>query len=139
MFDPNMASVRILVVDDFEPWRRCVCSILEGEAEWRVVGEAADGWDAVQKAQELKPDLILLDIGLPKLDGLEAARRIRQVIPGAGIMFLTQNNDKDILNAALNTGAQAYVLKTDVGGELLPAVRATLRGETFVSSGIKGG
>ena len=81
-----------------------------------------------EKAQELKPDIILLDIGLPNLNGLEAANRIRQVAPDAAIIFLTQNSDKEIIRAALNTGARAYVLKTDAGTELLRAVAGVLGG-----------
>jgi CheY-like chemotaxis protein len=135
--DSPHSSVRILVVDDFEPWRRHVCSVLETRSEFTVIAEIADGLEAVQKADELKPDLILLDIGLPNLDGLEAATRIRRVAPGARIIFLTLNSDKDIVRAALSNGAQGYVLKTDAESELLPAIKVVLRGEKFVSSGIK--
>ena len=132
-------SFRILVVDDYEPWRQQVCSILQTRPELRVVAEAADGLEAVQKAQELQPDLILLDIGLPSLNGVEAANRIRQVTPDAGIIFLTQNSDRDVVRAALSTGARGYVLKTDAGNELLTAVAGVLGGDDFVSSGIEGG
>jgi DNA-binding NarL/FixJ family response regulator len=130
-------SIRVLVVDDNEPWRREVCSILQTQPELRVVAEIGDGLEAVQRAKELQPDLILLDIGLPKLNGLEAANRIRQVASGAKILFLTSNRDKDIVRAALSTGAQGYVLKTDAGRELLPAVAGILGGDDFVSSGIE--
>jgi len=137
--DTPHSSVRILVVDDFEPWRQQVCSILQIRPELRVVAETADGLEAVQKAKELQPDLVLLDIGLPNLNGLEAANRIRQVAPGARILFLTQNNDKDMVRAALSSGAQGYVLKPDAGSELLPAVAGVLGGDDFVSRGIKEG
>jgi DNA-binding NarL/FixJ family response regulator len=133
------SSIRVLVVDDYELWRREVCSILQTQPELLVEAEIADGLEAVQKAKELQPDLILLDIGLPNLNGLEAANRIRQVAPGAKILFLTNNMDKDIVRAALGTGAQGYVLKTDAGSELLPAVAGVLGGDDFVSSGIKWG
>jgi DNA-binding NarL/FixJ family response regulator len=133
------ASVRILVVDDFAPWRQYVCSMLQTNPEFCVVAEVCDGLEAVQKAQELKPDLILLDIGLPTLGGLEAANRIRQVAPGARIIFLTQNSDIDMVRAAFKTGAQGYVLKTDAGIELIPAVAWVLGGDDFVSGGIKWG
>ena len=96
--------------------------IIEDEELGEIVGEAGDGLEAVQKAQELKPDLILLDIGLPSLNGIEVAKRIRQVAPNAGIIFLTLNSDKEMVRAALNTGAQGYVLKTDAGRDLLPAL-----------------
>ena len=131
------SSIRALAVDDFEPFRRFVCSTLERIPDLQVIGEALDGLDAVQKAQELKPDLILLDVGLPNLNGVEAAKRIRQVAPGAAIIFLTQNSDKDVVRAALSTGARGYVLKTDAESELLTAVAGVLGGDTFVSSGIK--
>jgi DNA-binding NarL/FixJ family response regulator len=134
-----LPSVRILVVDDFEPWRRRICSMLQTRPELSVVAEAGDGLEAVQKAKELKPDLILLDIGLPTLNGLEAANRIRQVAPDAAIIFLTQHRDKDVVRGALSTGARGYILKTDAGRELLAAVAGILGGEDFVSSGIKGG
>lgn len=126
----------ILLVDDVKAWRRSVCSMLQNQPELQVVGEAVDGLEAVQKAKDLKPDLILLDIALPNLNGIEAASRIRQVAPGARIIFLTQNSDKDVVRAALSTGAQGYILKTDAGSELLPAVAGVLGGDDFVSSGI---
>ena len=131
-------SARILLVDDHAPWRQQVHSILRKQPELSIVAEVADGLKAVQKAQELQPDLILLDIGLPNLNGLEAAKAIRQVAPKARIVFLTQNNDIDIQQAALNTGAQGYVLKTDALSELLPAVAKVLANQEFVSSGLKG-
>jgi DNA-binding NarL/FixJ family response regulator len=126
-----MASIRVLVVDDFEPWRRSVCSMLKGQAESKVVAEATDGWEAIQKAQTLRPGLILLDLGLPNLNGMDAAKRIREVVPGARIILLTSSNDKDVVRAALSTGAQGYVLKIDASTELLPAVAAVLGGNVF--------
>jgi len=132
------SSIRILVVDDFEPWRQEICSMLQTRPELRVVAEVGDGLEAVQKAQELKPDLILLDIGLPTLNGLQAAKRIRQVAPHAAIIFVTQQRDEDLVQAALSTGARGYVLKTGAGRELLPAVDAVLRGDHFVSPGAGG-
>jgi DNA-binding NarL/FixJ family response regulator len=130
--------VRVLVVDDFDPWRQQVCSILGARPELRVIAEAADGLEAVQKAEELKPDLILLDIGLPSVDGLEAANRICQLAHGTKIIFVTQNSDKDMVQAALSNGAQGFVVKTDAASELLAAVAAVLNGDHFLSSGVKG-
>jgi len=112
--------------------------VLQAQPEWQVISEASDGLEAVEKAQGLKPDLILLDIGLPKLNGIEAARQIRQLSPSSKIIFLSQNNDLDIVRAALDTGARGYVRKADVKRELLPAMDAVLRGEQFVSSSLKG-
>ena len=108
--------------------------MLQKHRELQVIAEVGDGLEAVQKAGKLKPDLILLDIGLPKLNGLEAATRIREVAPDAAIIFLTENNDKDIAQAALSAGARGYVLKTDAGKELLRAVAGVLAGNVFVSS-----
>ena len=130
------STVRVLVVDDFEPWRRSICSLLQTRPELRVIAEVADGLEAVQKAQELKPDLILLDIHIPNLDGIEVANRIRQVAPGSKIIFLTQNTNKEMVQAALTTGAQGYVLKTDAKRELFTAMAGVLGGDDFVSSGI---
>jgi DNA-binding NarL/FixJ family response regulator len=133
------SAIRILVVDDFEPWRKKVCAMLQTRRELRVIAELEDGLEAVQTAQELQPDLILLDIGLPKLNGLETANRIREVAPEAAIIFLTQNDDKDIVQAALSIGARGYVLKKDAERDLLCAVAEVLGGDEFVSSGIRGG
>jgi two-component system, NarL family, response regulator NreC len=129
--------VRILVVDDFEPWRQQVRVLLQTQPELSVIAEVADGLEAVEKPQALKPDLILLDVGIPNLNGLEAANRIRQVAPGARIAFLTQNSDRDVVRAALSTGAQGYILKADAGTELLTALEGVLGGDDFVSSGIE--
>ena len=133
-----MLPIRILAADDFEGWRRQVRSLLQARPQWQVIAEAVDGSEAIQKAEALKPDLIVLDIGLPKLNGIEAARQIRQFSPNSRIVFLSQNNDLDIVRAALSTGALGYVQKTDARRELLPAVDAALMGKQFVSSSLKG-
>jgi DNA-binding NarL/FixJ family response regulator len=133
-----LSSIRILMTDDYAEWRRQVRSVLQARPEWQVIAEASDGLEAVEKAQSVKPDVILLDIGLPKLNGIEAARRIQQLSPSSKIIFLSQNNDLDIVRAALSTGARGYVRKTDVKKELMPAVDAVLRGKQFVSSSLKG-
>jgi DNA-binding NarL/FixJ family response regulator len=112
--------------------------LFQARPQWQVIAEAADGPEAIQKAEELKPDLIVLDIGLPKLNGIEAARRIRRVSPSTKIVFLSQNNDPDVVRVALSTGALGYVQKTDARSNLLPAIEAVLQGRQFVSSSIKG-
>ena len=131
-----MAPSRIMVVDDFKDWRLKVCSILEQSQELLVVGEASDGAEAVQKAQELQPDLIVLDIGLPKLNGIEAAPRMSELSPGSKILFLSQANDADSIQAALSAGACGYVHKLSAGTQLLSAVAAVLQGQRFVTGGI---
>ena len=128
-----MSSIRILITDDYVKWRREVRLLLQTRPEWQVISEASDGLEAVQKAQDLKPEIILLDIGLPKLNGIEAARRIQRLSPTSKIIFLSQNKDLDIIRAALGTGALGYVRKTDAKRELLPAMDAVLRGEQFIS------
>ena len=133
-----LSSIRILVVDDFEGWRHQIRLLFQVRPRWRIIAEVSDGSEAVQKVADLKPDLIVLDIGLPKLNGIEAARRIRQLSPSSKIIFLSQNNDRDIVQAALSTGALGYVHKTDVRSDLLPAIEAVLQGREFVSSSIKG-
>jgi DNA-binding NarL/FixJ family response regulator len=122
----DTSFIRILVVDDFEPWRRQICSVLRTRPELCVVAEAADGVQAVQKAQELKPDLILLDIGLPNISGIEAAKIIRERCPKSKIVFVTENTDSEIRNALIGSGVSGYVVKTNVGHELLAAIAAAL-------------
>lgn len=129
--------VRILLVDDFKPWRIFIPSILEKQADWCIVGEGSDGVEAVQKAEELKPDLILLDIGLPKLNGIEAARQIRQLAPNSKILFVSAIDSPNIAREALRVGAGGYVVKLDAGNELLKAMEAVMEGKQFVSSRLK--
>lgn len=93
-----------------------------------MVGEASDGLEAVHKSEELQPDLIVLDLGLPTLNGIEAARRIRQLSPRSKILFLSQESSTDVVREALGSGAQGYLVKTQAGSELLPAVDAVLQG-----------
>ena len=124
--------VRVLVVDDYEPFRRFVCATLAQNPDLQVIGEASDGLEAVHKAQNLQPALILLDIGLPKLNGIEAARRIRKLSPNSTILFVSQESSADLVREALDAGACGYVVKTDAGRELLTAINVVLRGELFV-------
>jgi DNA-binding NarL/FixJ family response regulator len=123
---------RVLVVDDFEPWRHFVSSLILMKPELQLVGEASDGLEAVQKAVELKPDLILLDIGLPTLSGIEAARQIRKLAPESKIIFLSQESSAEIVQEALSLGAWGYVVKTVAESELLTAVETVISGKKFV-------
>jgi DNA-binding NarL/FixJ family response regulator len=128
--------VRVLVVDDFEPWRSFYCSTLLKESKFEIVGEVSDGLAAVQAAQQLQPDLILLDIGLPSLNGIEAARRIRVVSANSKILFVSENHSADIVNEALSTGAGGYVLKSDAAVALLSAIYAVLEDKPYVSPSV---
>ena len=121
------------MVDDFEPWRRFASSTLRKKAGWQVVGEASDGLEAFQKAVELEPDLILLDIGLPSVNGIEAARRIREMVPEAKIIFLSEESSVEIVQEAMSFGACGYVFKTMAASDLLTAVETVLSGLKFVS------
>jgi DNA-binding NarL/FixJ family response regulator len=130
-----MSSVRILVVDDYQPFRRFICSMIE-EGGLQVIGEASDGLEAVQKSEGLQPDLIILDLGLPKLNGIEAARQIRKCSPASKILIVSQESLADIAHEAFDTGVLGYVVKAYAGTELLPAVKSVLRGRQFVSTGL---
>jgi DNA-binding NarL/FixJ family response regulator len=134
----NTTSVRILLVDDFAPLRSFFSLLLSEKPELQVVGQALDGSDAVQKAAELKPDLVVLDIGLPKLNGIEVARQIRSSLPNCKILFLTSSEDLELARTAFETGAEGYVVKLDAGGELLAAVEALLLGKRYVSKKLAG-
>jgi DNA-binding NarL/FixJ family response regulator len=134
--DRSVPPVRVLVVDDYEPFRRFICSTLGKRPDLRVISEAADGLEAVHKVEELKPDLIVLDIGLPTLNGIEAARRIRQLAPESKIVFLSQESSADVVQEALSLGALGYVVKAHAGTDLLSAVEAAIQGTQFISRGL---
>jgi DNA-binding NarL/FixJ family response regulator len=129
-------SIRLLIVDDYKPWLRFVSTALETQTDLRIIRQVSDGLAAVQQAQELQPDVILLDIGLPTINGIEAARRIRQVSPDSKIVFLSENRSADIAEEALSTGAGGYVVKSDAARELLPAIKAVLAGKRFLSASL---
>jgi DNA-binding NarL/FixJ family response regulator len=132
------SPIRVLVVEDYEPWRRYFSTALQKQTELKVIGELSDGLEAVQQAEELQPDLILLDIGLPTLNGIEAARRIRKISPESKILFISQESSADVVQEALALGALGYVVKAHAGSELLAAVNAVLKGRQFIGSGLSG-
>jgi len=132
------SSSRVLVVEDSEPFRKFFCSTLGKRPELQVVGEVSDGLEAVERAERVQPDLIVFDIGLPSLNGIEAARQIRKVSPNSKILFVSQESSTDVVQEALGTGARGYVVKADAGSELLEAVDAVLRGEQFVGRRFSG-
>jgi DNA-binding NarL/FixJ family response regulator len=121
------------LVDDFNSWRASVSELLRTRPQWQIVGEAVDGLEAVWKASETKPDVVLLDIGLPTLSGIDASSRICEAVPAAKVVFLTAHNSPEMVHAAFSNGAQGYVLKPDAGTELLAAIDAVLRGKKFLS------
>ncbi len=128
-----MATIPVLLVDDHEIARKGIRSVLSSNRNLDVIFEAVTGEDAVQKAQELRPAIILLDITLPGISGIEAARQIRMVSPDSRIIFLSQHDSVQIARDALSFGAHGYVVKSDAGRDLLPAIEAARHGQTFVS------
>lgn len=119
--------VQIVLADDFLPWRAQVRSFLQRETEWKIVSEACNGVEAVQQALELRPEVVLLDVNMPGMNGIEAAKRICELSPDSRIVFLTENADQHVKAAALRAGASAYVLKSEMATDLIPAVQAALR------------
>lgn len=131
-----MSPVRVLVVDDFEPWRRLILACLHKRPGLFIHCEASDGIEAVEKAGHLQPDLILLDIGLPKLNGFEAAKRIREIAPQSKILFVSQESSSDVIQEAFRLGAKGHVLKANAESDLLAAVNQIIAGTQFVSPGL---
>ena len=127
-------AIRVLVADDYAPLRRFVSLTLEKLPQLKLVGEASDGLEALQKAQELQAEMILLDINLPKLDGFEVVRRVREHIPQLKIIFFSEDRSLDIAEHALRLGAYGYIVKSDA--ELVAALEAVLQGKQFVSSSL---
>lgn len=132
----QMSLISILIVDDFEPWRHFVVNSLQKVAGVRVVGVAFDGMDALQKAKELQPDLILLDLCLPKLSGLEVAELIAEIVPGCKILFVSDTADADVVQGSFRAGGCGYVLKSDAARDLVAGIDAVLLGQKFVSRGV---
>jgi DNA-binding NarL/FixJ family response regulator len=132
-----MSLIRILLVDDYEPWRRVVASMVQKERQLQIICEASDGLEALERAEELQPDVIFMDIGLPKLNGIEAARKIRNLAPKAKILFLSQQSCVEVVREALTIGA-GFVLKIDAGKEMISAAKAVSLDKKFLSSGLAG-
>lgn len=133
-----MGRIRVLLAEDFKPQRSLTNQLLSKNPDLAVICEAVDGLEAVAQAQLLKPDVILMDIGLPKLNGLAATRQIRKLVPSAKIVFLTQETDADVVKEALKMGARGYVLKQCAETGLLAAIAEVLAGKCFVSQGLGG-
>ena len=133
-----MVDRRVLLVDDHLPWRRHMSSVVQSSSGWCVVGEGDDGPDAIEKAAALQPDLILLDMELPTLSGLEAARRILAAAPATRVLFVSAHRSWDIVEAAMVAGARGYILKPELGRDLLPAMQAIADGQRWVSSTLTG-
>ena len=127
------SRARILLVDDFAPWRQYVRTLLEeARPDLSIESEASDGIEAVKKATEIQPDLILLDIGLPKLNGIGVLRRILTISPASKIILLTQENPVDFMAEAISLGAMGYVSKASAGSDLVRAIDAVLQGQRFL-------
>lgn len=134
----EIQAVRTLIVDDYEPFRQHLNSQLESVASLQVIAQASDGLEAIQKAKELQPDLILLDLSLPKMNGLEAAKQIRKLAPLAKIVFVSQEFSFEFVEEALRLGASGYVHKFRVTSDLLPAIESALRDKYSVSGVVRG-
>jgi DNA-binding NarL/FixJ family response regulator len=127
-------TLRILIVDDYEVVRRGIRTLLEGESGWEVCGEASTGPAAIEAAGDLKPDLVILDLGLPELHGLEVTRRILQRRPEIEVLVLTMHASEELIRQVLRAGAHGYVLKSDAGEQLVLAVRSLERHEPFLTT-----
>jgi DNA-binding NarL/FixJ family response regulator len=129
-----MATVRIFIADDHEVVRKGLSVLLQAEAGWEICGEAADGREATEKVRELKPDVIILDIGMPGLNGLEATRQIMKDDPRARVLILTLHDSDQVVREVLNAGARGFLLKSDAARDLVVAVEAVRRDKTYFTS-----
>lgn len=129
-----LCNIKVLVVDDYAPWLHFVSLALAVKPEVQIVGQAQDGLTAIQKTTELKPDVVILDIGLPDMSGVEVAKRILELAPKTRILFLTDNTSRNIVRDALLTGAHGYVVKSAAAKDLVPALEAVLLDCHFVSA-----
>lgn len=127
---------RILVVDDFGPFRSLVGSILTNRAGWQIVAEATDGLDAIEKARALQPELILLDIALPKMNGIQVAKEISRITPASKIIFLSQETSADVIEEAIRMRASGYVNKAKIARDLVTAIEMALEGKRFFTAGL---
>ena len=125
-------AIRILLVDDHPVVRQGLKSLLEGQSGWEVVGEASDGLEALGKAESLQPDVVVLDVTMPKMHGLEACRLLRQKAPGPEILFVTQHDSPQMMREALDAGARGYVVKSNAVRDLLEAIEAVSQHRVFV-------
>ena len=128
-----MSSIRVLLVDDHEVARRGLRTVLASDADLDIVSEAVNGEEGVKRAAELQPSIILLDIGLPGINGIQAARQMRVLSPESRIIFLSQHDSIQIAKDALSAGGHGYVVKSDAGRDLLQAIRTVFAGRLFVS------
>ncbi len=129
-----MAAFRILVADDHEVVRKGLCALLQAQPDWEVCGEAADGREAVEKAQQLKPHVVILDIGMPVLNGLEATRQMLRANPQAKILILTLHDSDQVVRDVLQAGARGFLLKSDAARDLVAAVEALKQEKTYFTS-----
>jgi DNA-binding NarL/FixJ family response regulator len=132
-----MSFRKILVVDDFLPWQRFVAGIFESETDFQIVSLASDGLEATKKAKELQPNVIVMDISLPIMNGIESTRQIRVLSPESKILFLSEHRDPNLIQATFEAGGSGYVLKGDSSSDLIPGIRAVLRNQQFVSQTLK--
>src|SRR5262250_711793 len=129
-----MSAFRILIADDHEIVRRGIRALVEGHGGWEVCGEATDGREAVDKALELRPDVVLLDVGMPNLNGLDAARQILATAPDTKILILTMHDTEQVVREVLSAGARGFLLKSDAGRDLVAAVEALQHSRTFFTT-----
>lgn|SRR5487761_96225 len=128
-----VTELRILLADDHEVVRKGLRALLDAHSGWKVIGEASDGREAVEKVAQLKPDIVIMDITMPELTGLEAAKRILADVPGTELLFFTMHNSEQMVHEALGTGAHGYVLKSDASTDLVAAIEALPRHKVFLS------
>ena len=133
-----MGRLRILLVDDHDVVRRGLRSLVEAQAGWEVCGEAATGREAVEKAGRLRPNVVIMDITMPELNGLEATRQIRKAVPETQVLVLTVHESEELLAEVLRAGAHGCMLKSDAGRELVSAIEALSQGKPFFTSKVAG-